>query len=144
MWGAIGGSIGRGTTSLLESAGSKITSIVGKQLVEDGVDMVVDLIQTASENDGLTGKDVLLSAVTSFGGDLVSAPKTNSTARNQIVDGVTDNKVVKNAVSDNVSKRKLIKPTLKQIQQQVKYILEEQVVMILPLKMLGIEIIIIT
>ena len=39
----------------------------------------------------LTGKDVLFSAVTSLGGDLVGAAKTTSTARNQLIDGATDN-----------------------------------------------------
>lgn len=103
MWGAIGGAVGGGTTSLLESAGSKITSTVGKKMVEDGVDMVVDLTQTASENGNLTGKDILFSAVSSFGGDLLGSAKTNSTARNQLVDGVTDNKAVKNTVKDSAS-----------------------------------------
>ena len=55
------------------------------------------------KNGGLTGKDVLFSAVTSFGGDLVGAAKTNSTARNQLIDGATDNRAIKDAVGDSVS-----------------------------------------
>lgn len=52
--------------------------------------MVVDLTQTATENGGLTGKDILFSAVTSFGGDIIGSVKTNSTTRNQLIDGATD------------------------------------------------------
>lgn len=39
----------------------------------------------------------------SFGGDLVGVAKTNSTARNQLIDGATDNKAVKNAVKDSAT-----------------------------------------
>ena len=39
----------------------------------------------------------------SFGGDLVGAAKTNSTARNQLIDGATDNQAVKNAVKDSAT-----------------------------------------
>ncbi len=81
-----GGAIGGGTTEVLKDVGSNVLGKVGKKLVEDGVDMALDLTQTATENGGLTGKDVLFSAVTSFGGDLVGAAKTNSTARNQLID----------------------------------------------------------
>ena len=88
MWGAIGGAVGGGTTEILKNTGTKIVSKFGKKMVEDGVDMVVDLSQTASENGKLTGKDILFSAVSSFGGDLVGAAKTNSTTRNQLIEGV--------------------------------------------------------
>ncbi len=90
-----GGAIGGGTTEVLKDVGSNVLGKVGKKLVEDGVDMALDLTQTATENGGLTGKDVLFSAVTSFGGDLVGAAKTNSTARNQLIDGATDNRAIK-------------------------------------------------
>ena len=103
MWGAIGGAVGGGTTEVLKDVGSNVLGKVGKKLVEDGVDMALDLTQTATENVGLTGKDVLFSAVTSFGGDLVGAAKTNSTARNQLIDGATDNRAIKDAVGDSVS-----------------------------------------
>ncbi len=86
MWGAIGGAVGGGTAQI----GTKALGKVGKKLVEDGVDMVVDLTQTATENGGLTGKDILFSAVTSFGGDIIGSVKTNSTTRNQLIDGATD------------------------------------------------------
>ena len=48
----------------------------------------------------------------SFGGDLVGAAKTNSTARNQLIDGATDNRAIKDAVGDsltdnNTSKKEL-------------------------------------
>lgn len=98
-----GGAVGGGTTEVLKNVGSNVLGKVGKKLVEDGVDMALDITQTATENGGLTGKDVLFSAVTSFGGDLVGAAKTNSTARNQLIDGATDNKAVKNAVKDSTS-----------------------------------------
>ena len=98
-----GGAVGGGTTEVLKDVGSNVLGKVGKKLVEDGVDMALDLTQTATENGGLTGKDVLFSAVTSFGGDLVGAAKTNSTARNQLVDGATDNRAIKDAVGDSVS-----------------------------------------
>ena len=91
MWGAIGGAVGGGTTEVFKDVGSNVLGKVGKKLVEDGADMALDLTQTATENGGLTGKDVLFSAVTSFGGDLVGAAKTNSTARNQLIDGAFDN-----------------------------------------------------
>lgn len=103
MWGAIGGAVGGGTTEVFKDVGSNVLGKVGKKLVEDGVDMALDLTQTATENGGLTGKDVLFSAVTSFGGDLVGAAKTNSTARNQLIDGATDNRAIKDAVGDSVS-----------------------------------------
>ena len=103
MWGAIGGAVGGGTTEVLKDVGSNVLGKVGKKLVEDGVDMALDLTQTATENGGLTGKDVPFSAVTSFGGDLVGAAKTNSTARNQLIDGATDNRAIKDAVGDSVS-----------------------------------------
>lgn len=106
MWGAIGGAVGGGTTQLLGKVGTKVIGKVGKKVIEDGVDMAVDLTQTATENGGLTGKDVLFSAVTSFGGDLLGSAKTNSTTRNQLIDGATDNKAVKNAVKDSTSKEK--------------------------------------
>lgn len=38
-----------------------------------------------------------------FGGDLLGAAKTNSTARNQLIDGATDNQAVKNAVKDSAT-----------------------------------------
>lgn len=98
-----GGAVGGGTTEVLKDVGSNVLGKVGKKLVEDGVDMALDLTQTATENGGLTGKDVLFSAVTSFGGDLVGAAKTNSTARNQHIDGATDNRAIKDAVGDSVS-----------------------------------------
>ncbi len=110
MWGAIGGAVGGGTTEVLKNAGSKIIGKVGKKVIEDGMDMVVDLAQTASENGKLTGKDVLLSAVTSFGGSAIGAPKTNSTARNQLLDGATDNRAVKEAVADSTN----VRPTWRQ------------------------------
>ena len=103
MWGAIGGAVGGGTTEVFKDVGSNVLGKVGKKLVEDGVDMALDLTQTATENGGLTGKDVLFSAVTSFGGDLVGAAKTNSTARNQLIDGATDNRAIKDAVKDSTS-----------------------------------------
>ena len=96
-------SVGGGTTEVLKDIGSNVLGKVGKKLVEDGVDMALDHTQTATENGGLTGKDVLFSAVTSFGGDLVGAAKTNSTARNQLIDGATDNRAIKDAVGDSVS-----------------------------------------
>ena len=71
--------------------------------------MALDLTQTATENGGLTGKDVLFSAVTSFGGDLVGAAKTNSTARNQLIDGATDNRAIKDAVGDSLTDNKAVK-----------------------------------
>lgn len=98
-----GGAVGGGTTEVLKDVGSNVLGKVGKKLVEDGVDMALALTQTATENGGLTGKDVLFSAVTSFGGDLVGAAKTNSTARNQLIDGATDNRAIKDAVGDSVS-----------------------------------------
>ena len=98
-----GGAVGGRTTEVLKDVGSNVLGKVGKKLVEDGVDMALDLTQTATENGGLTGKDVLFSAVTSFGGDLVGAAKTNSTARNQLIDGATDNRAIKDAVGDSVS-----------------------------------------
>lgn len=97
-----GGAIGGGTTEVLKDVGSNVLGKVGKKLVEDGADMALDLTQTATENGGLTGKDVLFSAVTSFGGDLVGAAKTNSTARNQLIDGATDNRAIKDAVGDSL------------------------------------------
>ncbi|MDE6505837.1 MAG: RHS repeat-associated core domain-containing protein, partial [Eubacterium sp.] len=103
MWGAIGGAVGGGTTQVLKNVGSKVIGKVGKKVIENGVDMVVDLTQTATENGGLTGKDVLLCATMSFGGELLGSVKTNSTTRNQLIDGVTDNKSVKNAVKDSAS-----------------------------------------
>lgn len=98
-----GGAVGGGTTEVLKDVGSNVLGKVGKKLVEDGVDIALDLTQTPTENGGLTGKDVLFSAVTSFGGDLVGAAKTNSTARNQLIDGATDNRAIKDAVGDSVS-----------------------------------------
>ena len=65
-----GGAVGGGTTEVFKDVGSNVLGKVGKKLVEDGADMALDLTQTATENGGLTGKDVLFSAVTSFGGDL--------------------------------------------------------------------------
>ncbi len=98
-----GGAVGGGTTEVLKDVGSNVLGKVGKKLVEDGVDMALDLTQTATENGGLTGKDVLFSAVTSFGGDLAGAAKTNSTARNQLIDGATDNRAIKDAVGDSLT-----------------------------------------
>ncbi len=109
MWGAIGGAVGGGTAQI----GTKALGKVGKKLVENGVDMAVDLTQTAVENGGLTGKDVLFSAVTSFGGDLLGSAKTNSTTRNQLIDGATDNKAVKNAVKDSATDSSNIKRNAK-------------------------------
>ena len=93
----------------ISPAPSNVLGKVGKKLVEDGVDMALDLTQTATENGGLTGKDVLFSAVTSFGGDLVGAAKTNSTARNQLIDGATDNRAIKDAVGDSLTDNKAVK-----------------------------------
>lgn len=104
-----GGAVGGGTTEVLKNVGSNVLGKVGKKLVEDGVDMALDLTQTATENGGLTGKDVLFSAVTSFGGDLVGAAKTNSTARNQLIDGATDNRAIKDAVGDSLTDNKAVK-----------------------------------
>lgn len=101
MWGAIGGAVGGGTTQLLGKVGTKVIGKVGKKVIEDGVDMALDLAQTASENGGLTGKDILFSATTTLSGGLLSSVKTPSTVRNQLIDGVTDNKAVKNAVTDS-------------------------------------------
>jgi hypothetical protein len=112
MWGAIGGAAGGGTTEVLKDVGSNVLGKVGKKLVEDGVDMALDLTQTATENGGLTGKDVLFSAVTSFGGDLVGAAKTNSTARNQLIDGATDNRAIKDAVGDSLTDNNTSKKAL--------------------------------
>ncbi len=109
MWGAIGGAVGGGTTEVFKNVGSNVLGKVGKKLVEDGVDMALDLTQTPTENGGLTGKDVLFSAVTSFGGDLVGAAKTNSTARNQLIDGATDNRAIKDAVGDSLTDNKAVK-----------------------------------
>ena len=95
---ATGGAVGGGTTELLSNVGSKVLGKVGKKVIEDGVDMAVDLTQTATENGGLTGKDILFSAVTSFGGDLFSSVKTNSTTRNQLVDGISDNNALKKTI----------------------------------------------
>lgn len=109
MWGAIGGAVGGGTTQLLGKVGTKVIGKVGKKVIEDGVDMALDLAQTASENGGLTGKDILFSATTTLSGGLLSSVKTPSTVRNQLVDGVTDNKAVKNAVGDSVADNKAVK-----------------------------------
>ena len=108
-----GGAVGGGTTEVLKDVGSNVLGKVGKKLVEDGVDMALDLTQTATENGGLTGKDVLFSAVTSFGGDLVGAAKTNSTARNQLIDGATDNRAIKDAVGDSLTDNKAVKNAVK-------------------------------
>ena len=112
MWGAIGGAVGGGTTEVFKDVGSNVLGKVGKKLVEDGADMALDLTQTATENGGLTGKDVLFSAVTSFGGDLVGAAKTNSTARNQLIDGATDNRAIKDAVGDSLTDNNTSKKAL--------------------------------
>ncbi len=109
MWGAIGGAVGGGTTQLLGKVGTKVIGKVGKKVIEDGVDMALDLAQTASENGGLTGKDILFSATTTLSGGLLSSVKTPSTVRNQLVDGVADNKAVKNAVTDSVTDNKAVK-----------------------------------
>ena len=109
MWGAIGGAVGGGTTQLLGKVGTKVIGKVGKKVIEDGVDMALDLAQTASENGGLTGKDILFSAATTLGGGLLSSVKTPSTVRNQLIDGATDNKAVKNAVTDSVTDNKAVK-----------------------------------
>ncbi|MEZ3421759.1 MAG: hypothetical protein K1V95_07600 [Eubacterium sp.] len=90
MWGAIGGAVGGGTTQLLGKVGTKVIGKVGKKVIEDGVDMALDLAQTASENGGLTGKDILFSATTTLSGGLLSSVKTPSTVRNQLIDGATD------------------------------------------------------
>lgn len=108
-----GGAVGGGTTEVFKDVGSNVLGKVGKKLVEDGVDMALDLTQTATENGGLTGKDVLFSAVTSFGGDLVGAAKTNSTARNQLIDGATDNRAIKDAVGDSLTDNKAVKNAVK-------------------------------
>ena len=107
-----GGAVGGRTTEVLKDVGSNVLGKVGKKLVEDGVDMALDLTQTATENGGLTGKDVLFSAVTSFGGDLVGAAKTNSTARNQLIDGATDNRAIKDAVGDSLTDNNTSKKAL--------------------------------
>lgn len=49
MWGAIGGAVGGGTTEVFKDVGSNVLGKVGKKLVEDGVDMALDLTQTATE-----------------------------------------------------------------------------------------------
>lgn len=105
MWGAIGGAVGGGTAQI----GTKALGKVGKKLVEDGVDMAVDLTQTATENGGLTGKDVLSSAVSSFGGDLLSSVKTNSSTKDLFALGLSDNKAVKDAVEDSLTDNKAVK-----------------------------------
>lgn len=109
MWGAIGGAVGGGTTQLLGKVGTKVIGKVGKKVIEEGVDMALELTETATENGGLTGQDILLCAATSFGGELLSSVKTPSTVRNQLVDGVADNKAVKNAVTDSVTDNKAVK-----------------------------------
>lgn len=93
MWGAIGGSFGGGTTSVLKSTGkSAANSFVKQNLIEGGVDTVVDLSETAVRNDGeLTGKDIVKSVASNIGGALINAPDTPSTTRNQIVDNVDEN-----------------------------------------------------
>ena len=107
MWGAIGGAVGGGTTSILQNAGkSAAGSYIKNNLIEGGMDTVVDLAQTGSQNGKITGKDVITSVVVNVGGALLSAPDTPSTSRNQIVNGVTDNKAVKNAVADSVTDSK--------------------------------------
>lgn len=74
--------------------------------------MALDLAQTASENGGLTVKDILFSATTTLSGGLLSSVKTPSTVRNQLIDGVTDNKAVKNAVGDSVADNNTTKKAL--------------------------------
>ena len=113
MWGAIGGAVGGGTTQLLGKVGTKVIGKVGKKVIEDGVDMALDLAQTASENGGLTGKDILFSATTTLSGGLLSSVKTPSTVRNQLIDGATDNKAVKNAVKDSATDSSNIKRNAK-------------------------------
>ncbi len=95
------------TFKLLHSnVGSKVIGKVGKKVIEDGVDMAVDLTQKATENDGLTGKDVLSSVVSSFGGDLLSSVKINSSTKDLFALGLSDNKAVKDAVEDSVTDAK--------------------------------------
>lgn len=109
MWGAIGGAVGGGTTSLLESVGSSTAgNYVRQNLIEGGMDTAVDLAQSAS-NGGLTPQGVVTSVVTNMVGAFINAPDTPSTTRNQLVDGVTDNKAVKNAVTDSVTDNKAVK-----------------------------------
>lgn len=115
MWGAIGGAVGGGTTQVLKNVGSKALGKVGKKLVEDGVDMAVDLTQTATENGGLTGKDILFSAVSSFGGDLLSSVKTNSSTKDLFALGLSDNKAVKDAVEDSLTDNKAVKNAVSDI-----------------------------
>ena len=113
MWGAIGGAVGGGTTQLLGKVGTKVIGKVGKKVIEEGVDMALELTETATENGGLTGQDILLCAATSFGGEILSSVKTPSTVRNQLVDGIADNKAVKNAVTDSVTDNKAVKNATK-------------------------------
>lgn len=112
MWGAIGGAVGGGTTEVLKSAGSKITSELGKKLIQDGADMAVDLTQTASENGKITGKDLLFSAASSLGGDLVGGLNTKSATSN-LVDGVSDNRAVKDAVKDSATDKNIVNVEVK-------------------------------
>lgn len=48
----------------------------------------------------------------SFGGNLVGAAKTNSTARNQLIDGTTDNRAIKDAVGDSLTDNNTSKKAL--------------------------------
>ena len=62
MWGAIGEAFSGGTGSLLQSAGkSAASSFVRNNLIESGIDTVVDLTQTGITNGKITTKDVLFS-----------------------------------------------------------------------------------
>lgn len=104
MWGAIGGSFGGGTTSVLKSTGkSAANSFVKQNLIEGGVDTVVDLSETAAHNGKLTGRDVVSSVVSNMGGAIINAPDTPSTTRNQLIDGATDDKTVKEVYKNSVS-----------------------------------------
>ena len=113
MWGAIGGAVGGGTTQLLGKVGTKVIGKVGKKVIEEGVDLALELTETATENGGLTGQDILLCAATSFGGELLSSVKTPSTVRNQLVDGFADNRAVKGTIEDSFSDPSNIKRNTK-------------------------------
>lgn len=103
MWGAIGGSFGGGTTSVLKSTGkSAANSFVKQNLIEGGVDTVVDLSETAVRNDGeLTGKDIVKSVASNIGGALINVPDTPSTTRNQFADGISNKKTYQTYTKTN-------------------------------------------
>lgn len=112
MWGAIGGAVGGGTTSLLESVGSSTAgNYVRQNLIEGGMDTAVDLAQSAS-NGRLTPQGVVTSVVTNMVGAFINAPDTPSTTRNQLLNSATDNKAVKNEIADSVTDNNTTKKAL--------------------------------